>query len=270
MYAAAGHVTVDILPGGARRAGGTVLYGALAATLRGEAAHVLTAGADDLAALLPRVDGVTFERDEADATSTFRNRGTDRERVQELLGWGGMVAPRSTPVTTRVLHLGPVARELAPDWLDEAEQDVVVVLTPQGLVRGWPDAPTGTGPVHHEPIDPSWARALRRRVIVVVNAGELEWMRDLGDRAVAVGGALVVTDGPRDATVRTRAGTVSVPASPVELADDTGAGDVFATVIGLELAAGARLPAAVAAAHAAVGDLLGRIHELLPVDAPTP
>lgn len=265
MYAAAGHVTIDVLPGGARRAGGTVLFGALAAMLRGSGAHVLTSGSDEVAALLPQVDGVTFERWDADGVSTFRNRGTDRERVQELQGWGGMVAPRPTPVTTNVLHLGPVARELSPEWFDEAEQDVVVVLTPQGLVRSWPDAPDGVGPIHHEEIDPAWARALRRRVIVVVNAGELEWIGDLGDRAVTVGGALVVTDGPRPATVRTRAGTVSVPAAPVDLDDDTGAGDVFAAVIGMELAGGARLPAAVEAAHRGVGELLPRIHTLLPV-----
>ncbi len=267
MYAAAGHVTIDVLPGGARRAGGTALFGALAAVLRGSGAHVLTSGSDEVASLLPQVDGVTFERWDAEGTSTFRNRGTDRDRVQELLGWGGMVTPRPTPVTTTVLHLGPVARELTPDWFEEAEQDVVVVLTPQGLVRSWPDAPSGTGPIHHEEIDPIWARTLRRRVVVVVNAGELEWIGDLGDRAVAVGGALVVTDGPRPATVRTRAGTVEVPPSPGQLDDDTGAGDVFAAVIGMELAGRARLPAAVASAHAAVGDLLPRIHALLPVAA---
>lgn len=262
MYTAAGHLTIDELPDGRVRAGGTVLYGALAARLRGEPAHVLTAAAEDVLALLPP-DAPTVERADAPRTTRFANRGADRERVQELHGWAGPVPVTPVPVTTTVLHLGPVARELDPAWLTAAPEDAIVVLTPQGLVRTWPDDEDG-GVVELEPLDPAWPAALRRRIVVVAGVAEQEAIGSLADRAVAVGGVAVVTDGARPATVRTRGGTTEVAPEPVELDDDTGAGDVFAAVLGLALAGGARLPAAVAEAHRAVGDLLPRIHALLP------
>ena len=58
-------------------------------------------------------------------------------------------------------------------------------------------------------------------------------------------------------------GPQEVAPTPLSLDDDTGAGDVFATVVGLEIAEGADPPEAVAAAHEAVGELLPQIHALL-------
>lgn len=263
MYTAVGHLTIDLLPGGGSRAGGTVLFGALAAHLRGVPAHVLTTAAADVEPLLP-ADAFTVERTDAATTTTFRNRGTDRDRVQELHGWAGPVPVTPVPVTTDVLHLGPVAQELGPEWLAAAPEDAIVVLTPQGLIRSWPPEDDG-GPVELVPLDPAWPAALRRRIVVVLNAAELDHAGALADRAVAVGGAVVVTDGHRPAVVRTRAGTTEVAPEQQQLDDDTGAGDVFAAAVGLALADGARLPAAVRAGHAAVAELLPRVHALLPV-----
>jgi len=261
VYVAAGHLTTDVLADGRHRAGGTVLFGAIAAILRGRPAHVVTAAADDVEGLVPPVDGLSFTRHPTEATTTFVNRGNDRERVQELRAWAGAVPLGSGADVAAVVHLGPVAQELEPAWLDACPPEAIVVLTPQGLVRAWGDGPQ----VSHRMIDPAWIRAVRRRLVVVLNAGELAWVGELGERVVKVGGALIVTDGPRPASVRTRGGAAEVAAIPAELADDTGAGDVFAAVVGLELARGGRLTPAVQAAHAAVGELLPRIHALLPV-----
>lgn len=261
MYVAVGALTTDVLADGRHRAGGTVLFGAIAAVLRGRTAHVVTAAADDVEALVPVVDGLSFTRTPTHETTTFVNRGTDRERVQELRAWAGPVPVGQAADLAAVVHLGPVAQELDPAWLDTCPDEAIVVLTPQGLVRAWGEGPA----VSLRMIDPAWVRAVRRRLVVVLNASELEWIGDLGDRVVKVGGALIVTDGPRPATVRTRGGTLEVSMDPGELPDDTGAGDVFAAAVGLALADGARLPAAVRAANGAVLELLPQIHALLPV-----
>jgi sugar/nucleoside kinase (ribokinase family) len=264
MYVAAGHLTTDVLADGRHRAGGTVLFGAIAAILRGRPAHVVTAAAEDIEDLVPVVDGLSFTRTPAEATTTFVNRGDDRERVQELLAWAGPVPVGSGADVAGVVHLGPVAQELEPTWLDACPDEAIVVLTPQGLIRSWGEDPA----VFHRMIDEAWIRAVRRRLVVVLNASELAWVGELGERVVKVGGALIVTDGPRPATVRTRGGAIELAPAVVDLADDTGAGDVFAAVIGLELARGARLTAAVQTAHGAVGELLPQIQALLPVRSP--
>ncbi|WP_372788010.1 PfkB family carbohydrate kinase [Paraconexibacter sp.] len=262
MYVAVGQLTIDRLPDGRRRAGGTVLFGGLAADLRGQDAHIVTAAAPDVEALLPDLPNLTIARADTPTTTEFVNRGTDRERVQELRDWAGMVPVGQVQPRTTVLHLGPVARELDPGWIAEAPAETVVVLTPQGLVREWPHA-TG-GPVTHRLLDPAWSTAIDRPVVVILGAGELAWVGELGERAVAAGGALIVTDGHRPITVRTRGSAVEVTPRVVDLADDTGAGDVFAAAVGLALAEGLAPRDAVAEAALAVGDLLPRIQALLP------
>lgn len=266
MYVGVGHVTVDHLDGDRRRAGGSVVYGALAAALRGTPAQIVTCAAEDVEALLPSAPGdaigtpVELLRTPSATTTAFTNRGTDRAREQTVANVAAPVPPRVVAADGGVVHLGPVAGELEPAWLGCCPDDAVVVLTPQGLIREWP---AGGGEVRPRLVDGAWAASLARPLVVVVGAGELLWIRDLGERAVAEGGALIVTDGHRPATVRWSEGPQVVAPRPVTLADDTGAGDVFATVVGLEIAAGAEPPDAVVAAHEAVGDLLPRIHALL-------
>ena len=156
MYVAVGQLTIDILGGGAGRAGGTALFGALAAVQRGHGAHVITAAGDEVDGLLPNVAGLTIARADTATTTTFVNRGADRERVQELSDWSGMVPIGDVLPRATVVHLGPVARELDPAWIAAAPEDAVVVLTPQGLVREWPHASGGA--VTHRLLDPAWSR----------------------------------------------------------------------------------------------------------------
>ncbi len=269
-YLGIGHATVDVLAGGVHRLGGTVVFGALAATLSGHDARVLTVAGSAVEALLPSPPDafdLTRRPSDGDVTTTFANRGTDRDRVQRVEVAAGAIEVGDgvtgvPPTFAGVVHLGPVAQELGPEWAAAVPGGATVVLTPQGLIRSWPD---GGGEVTHRLIDPAWVAAVTGRpVVVVLGAGELAWVRDLGERAIAGGGALVVTDGHRPATVRWPGGEASLAPAPVDLADDTGAGDVFATMVGLAVAAGAPPPEAVAAAHDVVGALLPRIHAALP------
>jgi len=277
VYVAVGHLTIDVLADGRHRAGGTVLFGALTAELGGSEAHVLTAAAANVDALLPDVTELTVARFDTRVTTTFVNRGTDRERVQELLAWAGPVPLGHVLDRATVVHLGPVAQELEPAWLDAAPEGAVVLLTPQGLIRAWVgssggapgDMPgpisDGAGAVVHRLIDPAWGAAIARPVVVVLNASELAWVGDLGERAVAAGGALVVTDGHRPITVRTAVSAVEIEPRAVMLKDDTGAGDVFAAALGVALADGRDTVDAVRMAADAVAAVLPEIHALLPV-----
>jgi hypothetical protein len=263
-----------------------VTFGALAAALSGHDARVLTVAGSAVETLVPSPAqfDLVRHRSTGDVTTTFANRGTDRDRVQRVdavadvvevdaLAGGGHVSGAGSivgadadavhPGPSGVVHLGPVARELGAGWVEAAPAGATVVLTPQGLIRDWPE---GGGVVRHQLVDPAWVAAVGARpVVVVLGASELVWVRGLGEAAIAAGGALVVTDGHRPATVRWPGGEAEIAPTPVDLADDTGAGDVFATVVGLEMAEGASPPEAVTRAHAAVGVLLPRIHAALPV-----
>ncbi len=114
-YAAVGHVTVDVLPGGERRVGGTALYSAIQASRLGLSAVVVTRGApDELERLLaPYEDELELRVAPAEQTTTLETAGVGRARRQRLLGWAGEIPPELVPAAA-LLHLAPVAREIPP------------------------------------------------------------------------------------------------------------------------------------------------------------
>jgi sugar/nucleoside kinase (ribokinase family) len=227
-YTTVGHVTVDVLEDGSRRAGGTAFYSALQAARLGQRTSIITQGVpDEIEALLaPHREELDLTVLPASATTTLRTAGRGAERSQRLLAWAGPIV-QQLELDTSILHLAPVVREGPGSWRGHA---AFVGLTAQGLARRWDPS---TGQISHTaPDTPSDALAERCHALVV-NEAERACCAELIAVAGAAGALVAVTDGDAPVAVLAPAGPtneVPVPALSAQV-DDLGAGDVFAAAL---------------------------------------
>ena len=224
-YTTVGHVTIDVLEDGSRRAGGTALYSALQAARLGLRTLIITQGvAREIDALLePHRDELELTVLPAPATTTLRTAGSGAERSQQLLAWAGPIE-QPLELDTSILHLAPVVRESPGSWRGQA---AFVGLTAQGLARQWDRS---TGLITHGEPDAA-ANALAERCHgLVVNEAERAYCTGLIAAAGAAGALVAVTDGDAPVTVLAPAAQAYVVPVPTLAAcvDDLGAGDVFA------------------------------------------
>ncbi len=247
-YTTIGHVTIDVLADGSRRAGGAAFYSALQAARLGQRTRIITQGvpAEIEALLEPYRDAFELEIIAAAQTTTLDTRGEGSGRTQRLLAWAGPIA--TAPVlSTGILHFAPVARETPPRWLGES---AFRGLTPQGLVRGWDRDGGAIAAV--APPRSSIALAARCDALVV-SADERTSCARLIDSATEAGAVVVVTAGGQPNTILARGREeLALAVPPIECArDDLGAGDVFAAALFVALAEGRRVEDASAFANAA-------------------
>jgi sugar/nucleoside kinase (ribokinase family) len=247
-----GHVTIDVLPDGRRRPGGTALYSALQAARLGLDARIVTRGREEeLRELLaPFAHEVELVVEPAPETTTLQTSGSGEERRQRMISWAGpMSAVDAAP--DAILHMAPIAAELsarpAGEWRFAG-------LTPQGLVRAWGQ---DAGEVVERKL-PAASLPLFERCDAVVLSRQERVACEAGLEVARRGGALVaVTAGPAailliaDHTSRPLEISVSPVSEPV---DDLGAGDVYAATLFVALAEG--LPPERAAALAAAAAAL--------------
>jgi sugar/nucleoside kinase (ribokinase family) len=247
-YAAIGHVTVDVLPDGSRRPGGSVVYAALQAARLGRRALILTRGVPSQieALLAPYRDELELMIQPADATTTLQTEGIGAGRRQRLLAWAGPLEPQPLPASA-VVHLAPVARELR--WLP-AEQAPFVGLTPQGLARRW--SGLGGEVTSTPPWGPEAALALSCDAIVV-SEQERKPCSELIERAREQGAIVAVTAGHAPNEILLPDGRrLEIAVDPIERpADDLGAGDVYASAFFVALAQERGAEAAAALANRA-------------------
>lgn len=247
-YLAVGHVTVDVLASGERRAGGTALYSALQAARLGLSARIHTRGREqeirDLLAPFAAELDVTVEP--AEATTTLQTSGTGSARRQRALAWAGPIRAEGLAPAT-ILHLAPVAAELGAPPAGRWE---FVGLTPQGLARGW-DAP-GAEVLPREPEEGALA-LFEACDAAVLSREERVWCERGIERARREGALVAVTAGRSETLLLTPGGQeLELETAPiVEEADDLGAGDVYAATLFVALAEGAAPLAAAALAGAA-------------------
>ncbi len=250
-YLTVGHVTADVLPGGERRPGGTALYSALQAARLGLRATILTRGEPgEIAALLePFAAELEVIVQPAPATTTLATEGSGAGRRQRLLAWAGPIAIEELPAA-EILHLAPVAAELegppAGDW-------PFVGLTPQGLARGWQSS---GGDVLA--VDPGPSRVAIAAICSAIVLSELERpsCEALVEAGLRAGATVAVTAGAACTSIlREGAVTLELDVDQIaEPADDLGAGDVYAAVFFVALAAG--ITPAEAARRASTGAAL--------------
>lgn len=232
-YLAIGHISKDLMPGGARP-GGTVTFAALTAQALGLRAGVVTSLPDGDAALLSPLGDLPVVCLPAAAATTFENIYTDAGRRQVLSARAGSLTLDDIPAGWRaapIVHLAPVAQEVEPG-LAAQFPGACVCVTPQGWMRQW-DA---QGRVGYRP----WASAgdvLPHARAVVISIEDVQG-DEVAARAVASRARVgVVTRGAGGSTLFLDGQPQHVPAPGVEQVDPTGAGDIFATAFFVELCA---------------------------------
>lgn len=234
-YATVGHVAVDVLPDGSRRAGGAAFYSALQAARLGLSALVVTRGVpEEIEELLaPFSHELELRILPGEQTTTLLTSGAGDQRSQRVSAWGGPI-DEDLDIDSSILHLAPVARETPTCWRGHSE---FVGLTPQGLVRQWPGEDRRIALTAPTPVS---ERVADRCNAIVVSEHERSACSTLIARALAAGATVAVTDGAAPNTLLLPDGrelALDVPSIDVAR-DDLGAGDVFAAAFFVALAEG--------------------------------
>lgn len=277
-YVTVGHVTRDAIEhpeqGTLYRVGGSAFYSALQAARLGLKTLIVTQGAtDELEELLePYRDELELQVIPAEQTTTLSTHGTGSARTQRLLAWAGPI-PGPIAVDTKILHFAPVARETPTSWEGQAD---FVGITPQGLVRTWPendglpllrldtssmlgDIPTVPPASEVSPREIS-AVALQASMLpahfdaAVIAEHECPDCHALFAAAHNHGASIAVTAGSRPTTVYPPGGdsVVQTTFPPVTVVcDEIGAGDVFAATFFVALTEGRAPPEAAVLANEA-------------------
>lgn len=229
-YLVIGTITKDLVSGGFT-IGGTVTYAAITARNLGRRAAIVTSAAADLA-LPGLLAGVEVIRVPSQATTTFRNVYVNGTRQQYISAVCDPIGPEAVPAAWRqvpLVHLGPLAREM-DESLVHLFPASRVVATPQGWFRSWDE----TGRVSLG----EWPGA--ERLLPYLSALVLSDEDICGDptcieRFAAIARTLVVTHGPRGASVYHAEQVRHFPTRPAREVDLTGAGDVFAAAFLIRL-----------------------------------
>ena len=255
-YLALGHITLDRQPDGDYLPGGTVLFSAVQAARLGLRAGIVTTGDPGALAapLAPFRAELQIDLRPAASTTVFVNVGVGAARRQTLPEWAGPLDLAGTLPAARLVHLGPVARELDPAHLPTFPPDVFVGATPQGWLRRW----DGGGHVTEHPLTLPPALTARLDALVL---SETEAKRaEATIAAVRAGGGLVaITRDAAGCTILDRDGEIHVGTQPYPFVDDTGAGDILAAAFFVALREGQSSRDAAAFANAAAGlSLAGR------------
>ncbi len=229
-----GHVTRDLAPDGGFTLGGTVTYAARTAQALGCRVQVVTSAADDLN-LRRAFSAISVHRVRSATTTTFENRYTPEGRVQIVRAVAAPLLPEAVPPPWRkpdIAHLGPVARECDPSLVDLFPRSFLG-LTPQGWMRRW-DQEGRVAPAAWEHAD--WL--LPRADAVVISEEDVAGDEAVIARWAAQTHVLAVTRGAAGCTLYVWGVPEDVPGFPAVEVDPTGAGDVFAATLFVELRRG--------------------------------
>jgi sugar/nucleoside kinase (ribokinase family) len=254
-YLLLGHFTRDVLPDGTTAPGGTSLYASMAAQRLGQQVAVVSAPAELPPDLLETI-AVAFHP--SPTPPTFENQYTPQGRRQILHADSQSITLADIPIewrTAPIVHLGPVLGE-TPEELAFAFPNALLGVTPQGWMRAWgPDLP---GLVTYRPWQPT-EELLRRIDALVLSIEDVK-----GDEALVVSWArhcrlVALTHGANGATLFIAGQPHHVEAFSATERDPTGAGDVFAAALLVQLnETGDPLGAARFAACVAAGSVEGR------------
>lgn len=248
-YLALGHVTLDRQPDGQFLPGGTVLYSTVQAAQLGLRAAIVTAGnpAELAPQLAPYQSAVTIAIQPTAATTIFVNVGVGAARRQTLPSWAGPITLPVPLPASKIVHLGPVARELDPATLPAFPPTTFVGATPQGWLRRWDAAGHVT---EHELTLPS---ALTQRLDALI-LSETEAQRATSVvAAVREHGLVVITRDAEGCLLLNRTSATPVSTHQYPFLDDTGAGDIFAAAFFTALSERQSPTDAAAFANAAAG-----------------
>ncbi|UCC86356.1 MAG: hypothetical protein JSV81_16105 [Anaerolineales bacterium] len=236
-YLVIGHITKDLVADGFT-IGGTVTYAAVTARNLGKRAAIVTSAEADLS--LPDVlSGIQVVRAPAQATTTFRNVYVNGTRQQYVSALANPIGPDAIPAAWRqvpLVHFGPLVREIDESLVHYFPASHVVA-TPQGWFRSWDE--TGYVSLGEWP---GAERLLPHLTALVLSDEDVCGDPSCIERHAALTHTLVVTHGPRGATVYHAGQVRHFPTRPANEVDLTGAGDVFAAAFLIRLRETAQSP----------------------------
>jgi len=226
-----GHVTRDIHADGSFSLGGTVTFAALTAYRLGLAAAIVTRATAQLLSELPlHLPGIGLAGHASPETTTFVNHYHEGLRTQYLQARAGQQDIEDVPHSWRsapVVLLGPLAQELAPDFVTffPRRSRAILAATPQGWLRRW-DADRRVWPT-------PWTAAEQVLPFLDVLVLSHDDLLPFADDAMLARWSLqvpllVATNGRHGATLFQHGAARHFAAYPTTEVDPTGAGDVFA------------------------------------------
>lgn len=229
-YLVIGTITKDLLADGFT-IGGTATYAAATAQRLGKRPAIVTSAEAGLIwpDFLADVQIVSVP---SQATTTFRNVYTDGLRQQYISARCDPIGPEAIPVEWRqapLVHLGPLVGEM-DESLVHLFPDSLVMATPQGWLRSWDD----TGRISMR----AWTGSellLPHLAALILSEHDVHGDYSCIKHCVSLTRTVVVTQGPRGATVYHGGQVRHFPARPAQEVDPTGAGDVFAAAFFIRL-----------------------------------
>lgn len=222
-YLVIGHVTTDLTDEGPKL-GGTVTFSGLTARALGLKAGIITAYNPDTD--ISPLGNIWVRNKVSPETTNFKNLSDGIKRTQFLYQKAESLLPADIPTFNpppAILHLGPVANEVSPDILSQFPESLKC-LTPQGWFRRTDE--------EDRVIHQDWDNAettLAQSDAAVISLEDVQYDEESISRMAAVTPVFVVTENYRGARIYWHNDARYIKAPKVELVDDTGAGDIFAS-----------------------------------------
>jgi sugar/nucleoside kinase (ribokinase family) len=230
-YLVIGHLTQDLTPTGPRT-GGTASFSSLTARAMGLRVGIITACNQNLDR--HALQGIQVVVLPSEVNTTFENVYTDSGRIQFCYKQAPILDVSAIPEAWRetpIVHLGPIAQEIAPA-VSRAFPNSLLGLTPQGWLRSW-DEKGRVAPCE-------WPEA--RYVMGNAEAAVISIEDVQGDEArieemASAIKILVVTEAANGARVFWNGDVRHFQPPKMVEVDATGAGDIFASAYFIRLQA---------------------------------
>lgn len=222
-YLVIGHITAD-LSNSEVTLGGTAAFSSLTARALGLRTGIISAYNQDTD--IRPLDSLLVKSKTSEHTTTFRNISDGIHRTQFLYHTAERISPDDIPEFNqppRIIHLGPVANEVAPEILQSFPTSLKC-LTPQGWFRR-------TNSDHQVILTP-WKNAVQTLSLAdmaVISQEDVQHDETVIARMADAVPVFAVTENYQGARVYWHNDARYISAPEVKYVDDTGAGDIFAT-----------------------------------------
>jgi sugar/nucleoside kinase (ribokinase family) len=216
---------------------------------------------------IPELSDIQFLTIGSDSWTSFRNEYRGDRRVQTWVSSAPPIRTEDVPMKwqlAEIVHLAPIAQEVSPDF---------ILGCPSGLccatIQGWLRGKTSSSAVLVE-VNADLERALRYLDVGIMSGEDIQNDQVLLAQLATWSRSLVVTRGPDGCDILEEGGARHVRTKPVQLADPTGAGDMFAAAYFIAFSKNRDADAAARFANEFAGWILeepGRL-DLTPGDTP--
>ena len=221
-YLIVGHITRDIIEKGFRL-GGTAVYSGILAKRMGLKVGLVTSYNEEIP--VESLNGIQIINHRSNRTTTFINNYTPSGREQCILERAKPLGMNQIPArwrSAKIVHLGPVAREISPE-IGFYFPGAALCLSLQGWLREW----DRKGLIQSSPF-PKMNNSFPENTTAFLSIEDLGFDRSLINPLRSLIPQLVLTKGNAGADIFWQEKTTSITVKPHDEVDPTGAGDIFA------------------------------------------